>query len=158
MQRAFREFFHHKTLSISALLEPYWAFYTYQRSGNCLKLPGSICLLVHYENQAQTSKPSPDIYISETIPYILSKLDSQKRTLQICLKFSPLLPYLLDTLYCAVVNFPVSGSCTVARLSYEKKKEKGQGLTLQQAIGLCSLFCFAKPQVIGRIPIGLHGR
>ena len=144
MQRAFREFFHHKTLSISALLEPYWAFYTYQRSGNCLKLPGSICLLVHYENQAQTSKPSPDIYISETISYILSKLDSQKRTLQICLKFSPLLPYLLDTLYCAVVNFPVSGSCTVARLSYEKKKEKGQRLTLQQAIGLCSLFLFCQ--------------
>lgn len=52
---------------------------------------------------------------------------SRKKMVQIGLKFSPLLPYLLDTLYCAVVNFPVSGSCTVARLSY--KKEKGQGLT-----------------------------
>lgn len=47
---------------------------------------------------------------------------SIKKMVQIWLKFSPLLPYLLDTLYCAVVNFPVSGSCTVARLSYKKRE------------------------------------
>lgn len=61
-----------------------------------------------------------------------------------------ILPYLLDTLYCAVVNFPVSGSCTVARLSYKKKKEKGQGLHSSR-LSLGFVLCFAKPQVIGRI-------
>lgn len=64
------------------------------------------------------------------------------------LKFSPLLPYLLDTLYCAVVNFPVSGSCTVARLSY-KKRERTRTYSRSRQFWTFVLFCFAKPQVIG---------
>lgn len=73
------------------------------------------------------------------------KITSRKKMVEIWLKFSPVLPYLLDTLYCAVVNFPVSGSCTVARLSYKKKKEKGQGLThVAGNLGLLFvLFCQA---------------
>lgn len=34
------------------------------------------------------------------------------------LNFDYLIPYLLETLYWAVVSFPVMGSCTVARFSY----------------------------------------
>lgn len=34
------------------------------------------------------------------------------------LNFDFLIPYLLETLYWAVVSFPVMGSCTVARFSY----------------------------------------
>lgn len=80
---------------------------------------------------------------------------SRKKIVRLFLEFSALLPYLLDTLYCAVVNFPVSGSCTVARLSYEKKKkEKGQGLTLVAGNLGFWWFCVAKPQVIGRVQIG----
>lgn len=100
-----------------------------------MSVTACIYLLVHHEKKSSRDiKTFTDIYVLKTVSYTLSKLDCQERTFQLCLKFSPLLPYLLDTLYCAVVNFPVSGSCTVARLSYKKKKEKGQGLTLQQAI------------------------
>ncbi len=37
----------------------------------------------------------------------------------------PVTPYLLETLYWAVVSFPVWGSCTVARLSYSSFPAEG---------------------------------
>lgn len=67
---------------------------------------------------------------------------SRKKMVQIGLKFSPLLPYLLDTLYCAVVNFPVSGSCTVARLSY-KKRERTR--TYSRSRQFWAFVCFVLP-------------
>lgn len=69
---------------------------------------------------------------------------SRKKVVQIWLKFSPLLPYLLDTLYCAVVNFPVSGSCTVARLSY-KKRERTRTYSRSRQFWAFVLFCFVLP-------------
>lgn len=67
---------------------------------------------------------------------------TRKKIVQIWLKFFPLLPYLLDTLYWAVVNFPVSGSCTVARLSY-KKRERTRAYSRSRQFGAFVLFCQA---------------
>lgn len=124
----------------------------------CLLPHNHVCLLVHHENSgmAVTKYLGLSLGLWNHIMDFMEIRFSIKKMVPIWLKFSALLPYLLDTLYCAVVNFPVSGSCTVARLSYEKR-ERTRTYSRSRQFWTFVLFCFAKPQVIGRVRIGLDG-